>query len=140
MSTPLPNFDAEALLEHPTSLRAAAAAFAMMLSGQRPSVETVAEIADTTRQNLYAHHKPVIELVRLLRASWEPPRSGELAEMTRQRDDAKRQLEKEREKRKLAESERDKAMHHLALSDAAVSELSRDRSTVVPLFGRTSKY
>lgn len=125
MTDDLIGLDIEALTSHPTRLRATAAAYAMLIAGEQPSLSRVAELVGTSRQNIYKSHRPVAELVERLRTDWTPKPVGQIAELIHERDTALHEAASEKRKRKKAEAERDRLMHHLELSDAAVHELSR---------------
>lgn len=122
--------DMDALASHPTRLKATAAAFALLVAGEQPSLSRVAELVGSSRQNLYKSHKPVVELIERLRAEWTPREDGPTADLIRDRDEALAEAARERRKRKQVEEERDRLMHHLELSDATVHALSRPGGAV----------
>lgn len=127
--------DLEALVEHPTRLRAAAAAFALLVAGERPSLTRVAQLAGVSRQNLHQSHKPVVKLVERLREDWKPKPVGQAIELVRERDEARQEAARERRLRKQVQGERDRLMHHLELSDAMLREVSRTASNVKRIRG-----
>ena len=131
--TDIPGLDLDALTDQPTRLRATAAAFAMLLAGERPSLTRVAGLVGVSRQNLHKSHQPVVQLVERLRNDWQPKPTGPTADLLRERDEARAEAARERRKRKQAEGERDRLMHHLELSDATVRELSRPSGNVTAL-------
>ncbi|MEI5671839.1 MULTISPECIES: hypothetical protein [unclassified Nocardioides] len=125
MTDKLEGLDIEALTNHPTRLRAAAATYALLIAGERPSVSRVANLVGVTRQNIHKSHEPVAELIKRLRSEWTPKPNGATADLIQQRDAAVADAARERRKRKTAEAERDRVMHHLELCDATLQELAR---------------
>jgi hypothetical protein len=118
--------DLALLTSTPTRLRATAAALALLISGRRPSLTEVARLAGVSRQALNKDHKPVAEFVGRLRDTWQPDPGSEQVQQSAQLDDVKRKLRAEVAKRKVAEAERDRALHHLQLAVASL-EAERER-------------
>ncbi|GCE76007.1 hypothetical protein [Cellulomonas biazotea] len=117
----LDELDLGVLTSTPTRLRATAAALALVVGGKRPSVSEVARLAGVSRQALNKDHKPVTEFVAQLRERWQPAPDSDQARLTADLDQARRALSKERDKRKKAEAERDRALHHLQLAEASLA-------------------
>jgi hypothetical protein len=118
--TDIDQLDLGVLTSTPTRLRATAAALAMVVSGKRPSVSEVARLAGVSRQALNKDHKPVTEFVAQLRDSWQPAPNSEHAKLADDLIEARSDLRTERDKRKKAEAERDRALHHLQLAEATL--------------------
>lgn len=115
--------DIESLLATPTRLRATAAALAMVMTGERPSLSRVAELSRVTRQALHKDHQPVVKLVAKLRAEWTPEVDLGTSGLQKKHDALAAELRSERQKRVEAERQRDRALHHLELSDATIRAL-----------------
>lgn len=124
--------DLDALTNQPTRLRAMAAAVALLVAGEKPSLTRVAELAGVSRQALHKSHEPVVRYVQEIRRTWHPPTSGPQAQMIADLEEARAALAKERRLRKEAERQRDRALHHLELSDATVRALSQPGTNAVP--------
>jgi hypothetical protein len=112
--------DMTALTGSPTSLRATAAAMALLIQGQRPSLSEVARLAGVSRQALLKDHKMVAEFVAQLRASWQAPPTSPTGKIEAELGEARSKLRAERERRVRAEHERDRALHHLQLAEATL--------------------
>lgn len=136
--TELDDVDLELLTSTPTRLRATAAALALVVSGRRPSLSEVARLSGVTRQALNKDHKPVVAFVGQLRSNWRPAPESPHAKLLEQLAEARTGLTRERDKRKKAEEERDRALHHLQLAEASL-QAERDRAArrEVVAFDRT---
>lgn len=110
-----------------TKLRGSAAAVALALLGQRVSVRAVAEATGVSRQALYKDHPEVITLIHQLAAE---PLSRQVAPSAAPADEASDSLTKEKQKRQAAETERDKALHHLEIALSTVDALMQGRRQV----------
>lgn len=136
--TQLDDVDLELLTSTPTRLRATAAALALVVSGRRPSLSEVARLSGVTRQALNKDHKPVAAFVSQLRSNWQPAPSSPHAKLIEQLSEARSDLKKQEAKRKQAEEQRDRALHHLQLAEASL-QAERDRAVrrEVVAFDRT---
>ena len=131
------DFDFERLIGTPTRLRATAAALAMVIAGEQPSVSAVARMIGVSRQALTKDHKPFTEFVSSLRESWKPSTETPIGKLEEELADANAKTRAERSKRIRAEQERDRALHHLQLAEATLVEMQRDRAPILSApFGR----
>lgn len=125
--TALEGIDLELLTSTPTRLRATAAALALVVSGRRPSLSEVARLSGVSRQALNKDHKPVAAFVGQLRSNWQPPPTSPQSKLIEELSKARADLRDEAAKRKRAEVERDRALHHLQLAEATL-QAERDRA------------
>jgi hypothetical protein len=105
----------------------------MVVGGERPSLSEVARLAGVSRQALLKDRKPVTEFVATLRNSWQPRADGPEAKQAQLIDEARSQLKKERLRRKQAENERDRALHHPQLAEATLVATCKRGGEVTPI-------
>ena len=130
-------FDFDKLIGTPTRLRATAAAIAMMMAGEQPSVSAVARIIGVSRQALTKDHKPLTDFVSTIRESWKPSAETPIGKLSDELAAANARARADRVQRLQAERERDRALHHLQLAEATLAAMELDRPPIVSVpFGR----
>jgi hypothetical protein len=117
----------------PTGFRACVIAFGMALNGQEVSLSEVARQTGVSRQALHKSHPRAVEFVAWVRSDWVAPARPALDSVANLRDqlaDSNRRLRNEKSRRRAAEQQRDRALHHLELATATLELMDRPQAPV----------
>ena len=105
-----------------TSFRSCIVAFGLAISGRDVTLSEVARQVGVSRQALHKNHQGAVRFVAWLRDEWKPPaaNSSDITRLETALAAANTKVRKEAEKRQRAETERDRALHHLELAVATI--------------------
>lgn len=132
-----PAYDSAALASSATRVRVLIAAAEILAAGEPLLTVTVVERAGLSRQALSRHHAEAARFLRHLRdvASRRSQSDTGIGAPT-DLADARRALADERRRRRQAETDRNRALHHLELAEGTIRALRDVSGEVVPLYRR----